>query len=77
MTELKTFDFEDDEEVCIKIRGMPYRATDEEVYDFFRDYKIKPESMQWGVNPDDDRKNGWGAVVAEDEEEAAKAIEAL
>ena len=36
---------EDDQEVGVKMRGLPYRATDEEVIDFFKDYKIKEDSL--------------------------------
>jgi len=43
--ELKDFGFEDDKEVAVKMRGLPYRATDEEVMDFFKDYKVKEDSI--------------------------------
>ena len=39
--DLKSFDFEDEALVGVKIRGLPYRAMEEEVYDFFRDFKVK------------------------------------
>ena len=56
------------------MRGLPYRATDEEVIEFFKDYKIKEDSLQWGQG-DDGRKNGWGCILLENEDEAARAAE--
>jgi len=43
------FIVENEQEVALKMRGLPYRATDEEVADFFKDYKIKEDSLQWGL----------------------------
>ena len=76
MTELNVYPFEDDAEVCLKIKGMPYRCTEEEVCEFFKDFKIKEDSIQWGLGADG-RKNGFGAVVFENEDEASRAAEAL
>jgi RNA recognition motif-containing protein len=58
------------------MRGLPYRATDEEVMDFFKDYKVKEDSLQWGLG-EDGRKNGWGAILLENEDEASRAAEGL
>lgn len=58
------------------MRGLPYRATDEEVNDFFNEYKTKEDSLQWGLGQDG-RKNGWGAILMEDEDQASRAAEAL
>jgi heterogeneous nuclear ribonucleoprotein F/H len=62
--------------VCLKIRGMPYRATVEEIQDFFRDYKFIEGSIIYGYGSDG-RKNGFGALVFESEEQATSAMEAL
>ena len=70
------FIVEDDQEIGVKMRGLPYRATDEEVIDFFKDYKIKEDSLQWGLG-EDGRKNGWGCILMESEDEAARAAEGL
>ena len=43
----KDFGFSDDQEVADKLRGVPYRASDEEVYDFFKDFKVKEDSLVW------------------------------
>lgn len=58
------------------MRGLPYRATDEEVFEFYKDYKIKEDSLQWGLQ-EDGRKNGWGAILLENEDEASRAAEGL
>ena len=58
------------------MRGLPYRATDEEVTDFYKDFKLKEDSMQWGLGADG-RKNGWGTILFENEDEASRAAEAM
>ena len=56
------------------MRGLPYRATDEEVAEFYQDYKTKEDSLQWGMGADG-RKNGWGAILFENEDEDNRAAE--
>jgi len=58
------------------MRGLPYRATDEEVAEFFKDFKTKEDSLQWGLG-EDGRKNGWGSILMENEDEASRAAEEL
>ena len=58
------------------MRGLPYRATDEEVTEFYKDFKLKEDSLQWGVAADG-RKNGWGSILFENEDEASRAAEAM
>lgn len=58
------------------MRGLPYRATDEEVQEFFKDFKMKEDSIQYGLGADG-RKNGWGCVLMEDEDNASRAAEEL
>lgn len=60
----------------VKIRGLAYQARYEEVSDFFSQYKIVPQSVVFGVNYEG-RKNGFGAIAFETEDEATKATEAL
>jgi RNA recognition motif-containing protein len=67
---------ENDQEVGLKMRGLPWRVTDEEVHEFFKDFKIHQDSFLYGIG-EDDRKNGFGAILFEDEDEAAKAMDAL
>jgi len=62
--------------VALKIRGMPYRATVEEITDFFKDYKFIENSVIYGYGSDG-RKNGFGAIVFESEEQASSACDAL
>lgn len=60
----------------VKIRGLNYTARYEEVSEFFKDYKIVPQSVVLGVNFEG-RKNGFGAILFEDENEAKNAAAAL
>jgi len=68
------FDFEDDQQCCLLIKGMPYRATEEEVTDFFKDFKTKEDSLQWGEG-EDGRRNGFACIAFEDDDEADRCKE--
>ena len=63
-----------DDEVAVRIHGMPFQATREEIYEFFADYKVVPDTLIYGL-ADDGRKSGLGSLIFENEEEAAKAAE--
>jgi RNA recognition motif-containing protein len=62
--------------VCVKMQGLPFRASVDEVTDFFRDYKYVDGSVIFGLG-EDGRKNGFGAVLFEDDEQASTAAEAM
>ena len=62
--------------VALKIRGMPYRATVEEITEFFQDFKFIDQSVIYGFGADG-RKNGFGAILFESEEQATSAMDAL
>ena len=66
--------YEQDDEVAVRIHGMPFQATREEVYEFFADYKVVPDTLIWGL-ADDGRKSGLGSLIFETEEDAQKAAE--
>ena len=53
---------------------MPFQATREEIYEFFADYKVVPDTLIFGL-ADDGRKSGLGSLIFESEEEAIKAGE--
>ena len=63
-----------DDEVAVRIHGMPFQATREEVYEFFADYKVVPDTLIFGL-ADDGRKSGLGTLIFETEEDAQKAAE--
>jgi RNA recognition motif-containing protein len=60
----------------VKIRGLPYNIRYEEVADFFQDFKYINQSVVLGLN-NEGRKNGFGAILFEDEEEAARAAKEM
>ena len=66
--------FSEDEKVCIRLRGIPFRVNDEEVHDFFSGYDVIKESLIIGVRPDGLR-TGQAVILAESEEEARTIIE--
>jgi len=59
----------DDELVAVKIRGLPYQVRYEEVSELFKDYGYIDKSVVLGLGADG-RKNGFGAILFDDEKEA-------
>ena len=64
--------FSDDDEVCCKIRGMPFRTNAEEVMEFFAEFN--PVDGSFVMEERDGRKTGWGAICFKSADDAAKAI---
>jgi len=54
---------------------MPWAATKEEVYEFFADYKVVPDTLIWGLKPEDGRKSGLGSIIFETAEDAQDACD--
>ena len=57
----------------MKLRGLPFRASDDDVYVFFQDYKVKQDSLKFGMNAEG-RKTGEGAVLFETEDDCKSAF---
>lgn len=72
----KLISVNDEEMVAVKIRGLPYQVRYEEVSNLFKDYSYIEKSVVLGTNPDG-RKNGFGAILFEDEKEAKAAMNDL
>jgi len=68
--------FTQDDRVAVKIRGLPYQTRYEEVADFFGDFKYIERSVILGLN-NEGRKNGFGAILFETEDEAAAAASGM
>ena len=62
--------------IAVKMRGLPFKVTDEEILDFYKDFKIKKESLIYGKDSQG-RKNGMASICFESEEEADRADEKL
>lgn len=60
----------------IKIRGLPYSIRYEEVSEFFNDFKYIEQSVVFGLNHEG-RKNGFGAILFENDDEAANAAKEM
>lgn len=67
--------FGDGDQVALKMRGVPYRASQEEIEEFFADFKLVADGIKFGV-ADDGRKNGFAAALFESEDQAKEAQEA-
>lgn len=70
------FVVEKEDQVALKCRGCPWQTTHEDLYDFFRDFKIVEKSVQLGKGADG-RNNGFAAVLFESADEAVKAKDEL
>jgi len=70
-------DFNDDDLVAVKIKGLPFKVRFYEISDFFADYNFIDKSVVLGVNKGDGRKNGFGAIPFDSQDDAEKAIKEL
>lgn len=61
-----------DDQVALKMRGVPYRASQEEIEEFFTDYGCTEVKIEVG---EDGRKTGFAAALFESEDAANKARE--
>jgi RNA recognition motif-containing protein len=66
--------FGDSDQVALKLRGVPFRASESEIEEFFADYKLVAGSIKLGVG-DDGRKNGFAVALFESEDQAKEAQE--
>jgi len=64
--------FDPEDKVAVKIRGLPYQTRYEEIADFFGDFKYIERSVILGLN-NEGRKNGFGSILFETEEDANAA----
>lgn len=69
----KSSTFGDEDMVSVKVRGLPYSAQYEDVAEFFKDFHYIERSVVMGLGYDG-RKNGFGAILFEDEKEAKEAM---
>ena len=54
-----------DDMVAVKMNGLPWRVEDNEIMEFFANFKPVENSVQLQL-ADDGRKNGWGSVLFND-----------
>lgn len=60
--------------VAVRMKGLPFRVQMDEIEEFFADYEFIKDSIILGEN-DDGRRNGFGAVLFKNKEQAAQAAE--
>lgn len=68
--------FKDEDMVAIDLRGIPFRATEDDIYAFFSNYDFVPKSVKIGYKRDM-RKSGFASILFKSEEQAKKAIREL
>jgi heterogeneous nuclear ribonucleoprotein F/H len=57
------------EKGALKMRGLPFRATDDEVVDFFAGYNIIPTSIKYKYD-DQGRKSGQACILFHTKEDS-------
>ena len=62
-----------EDKLGVKMRGLPWRVTYDEISDFFKDFKMVEKSIVLGIGPDG-RKDGYGVCLFNDEQEANAAV---
>ena len=70
------FAVKDNDRVAIKIRGMPYSTRYEEIAEFFKEYQFIEKSALLGTDKQG-RKNGFGAILLDNPEQAKEAAQEL
>ena len=63
-----------DDNVALKLRGLPWQVTEDDVINFFDGYKLVEGSVKI-ERGEDDRITGFGAALFETEEEAQRAMD--
>lgn len=72
----KSGESSDDAEVALKLRGLPYQVTMEDIKHFFSGYNVVAGSIKIGLNPDGS-KTGEGTVLFSSVDDARKAYKNL
>ena len=61
------------EKGALTLKGLPWKATEEDIVQFFEGYNYIPESLKWQVNPEG-KKTGLAAVLFESSSDAERAF---
>lgn len=59
--------------IALKLRGLPYQVTLDDIKTFFSSYNVQESSIKVGLQPDG-RKTGEGAVLFKTEEDCKSAF---
>jgi len=62
-----------DSYVGMRMRGLPFQATEDDINVFFADYKLASDSIKFGMSADG-RKSGEGACLFENETDCKAAF---
>lgn len=66
--------FSPTDKIWVLLRGIPFRATDDQIYDFFAGYDYLDGSLIIGVRPDG-KRTGMAVLLFLTEDDAQKAID--
>lgn len=73
--QLKNFLNEENLHRCVKLRGIPYQASQQDVKDFFADYNVADDDIV--IEMRQGKKTGFALVFLKDEEEVQQARQEL
>jgi len=73
---LENSQFQKEDRVALKLWGVPWATTHEDLYDFFKDFKALEKSAQLGKDQDD-RNTGFAAILFPNVGELEKAKDEL
>lgn len=62
------------EQACLRMQGLPFKATDEDIEEFFSGYNMVAGSVKYQMNEETERKTGHAAVLFESQEDADRAF---
>lgn len=72
---LKNFLNEENLNRCVKLRGIPYQASDQDVKDFFADYNLGDDDIV--IEMRQGKKTGFALVFLNNEEDVQRARQEL
>ncbi len=61
------------EKGALTLKGLPWKATEEDIAQFFDGYNYIPESLKWQVN-EEGKKTGLAAVLFQSSNDAERAF---
>lgn len=62
------------EQAALRMQGLPFKATDEDIEEFFSGFNMIAGSVKYQMNEETERKTGHAAVLFESQDDADNAF---